>query len=97
MIGIYQCYCSQLGLFGTLEASNSICGDYYFKWLGGGATLISIFGIVIGLINTVSYFIIKLAANIIGFRTVHVKSRFIMVTAFIITFLNSSIVCSAFF
>jgi len=71
-----------------------VCWDYYFKYIGGGNIGFKLMGISIGLLNNISYFLIKFVAGKIGFRNTAVRNRFIFLASFIICYANSGLFVS---
>jgi len=53
--------------------------------------MLRIFGIVIGILNNISYTIIKIMANKVGFKNNVVRDRFILVCTFVISFANAGL------
>jgi hypothetical protein len=51
-------------------------------------------GIIIGLLNNISYFLIRFIAGKIGFRNTAVRDRFIFLTTFMISYANSGLFVS---
>lgn len=53
--------------------------------------MLRIFGVAIGLLNNISYILIKVMANKIGFKNDVVRDRYIFIATFLISFLNSGL------
>ena len=71
--------------------SENICWTYFFTDMRGGYWLLRIFGISMGILNNVSYVLIKVMANKVGFKNNVVRDRFIFVFTFVISFMNSGL------
>ena len=67
MTGLYQCYCMKEGIVSTIKGENALCAQYY-ALLGGGSSLPRVLGMIIGIINNITFAIIKGLSNLIGFR-----------------------------
>lgn len=95
MIGVYQCYCIQQGLFGTLSSEDSDnCNFFYFKWLGGHGVLVKLFGIIIGLMNNLTFFIVKFIGAKLRFKRSTHRSAFVMLATFMLSYMNSSLIAT---
>lgn len=88
-IGYYQCYCNQQGLLHTLfKGSDNLCWSYFMHF-GGGRWTIRLMGIVVGILNNLSYFLTKGLCFFVGFREKERRDRFIFLVTFFICYLNA--------
>jgi hypothetical protein len=79
------------GFFPTLGlGSSDICWDY-FTIFGGGTIAPRVLGMIIGILNNISFFVVKASSNAIGFRNIVVKQRFIFLSTFFISYINAGL------
>ena len=91
MTGIYQCYCqNHVSMFDSF-GKDDLCFDYYVLNASGGAYLKSLFGTVIGFLNTGSAKIIARFVSEIKFHTNESREIFVIVLTFVFLFANNGL------
>jgi hypothetical protein len=91
MTGIYQCYCqNHVSMFDSF-GKDDLCFDYYVLNASGGTYLKSVFGAVIGFLNTGSAKIIARFVSEIKFHTNESREIFVIVLTFLFLFANNGL------
>jgi hypothetical protein len=96
MTGVYQCYCQNLGWLKAFEqGSEEICWTFYFRFFAGGLLPVRMLGILVGLLNNITFAVTKALAYYIKFRSSELRDRFIFVVTTFLSYINSALFATA--
>lgn len=85
-----------MGLREAFKAWNDeICWTFYFKYLAGGALPVRLLGILVGILNNVTFAVTKKLAYYIKFRSSELRDRFIFVITTFFSYVNSALYATA--
>jgi hypothetical protein len=85
-----------LGLLEAFKAgSEGICWAFYFKYLAGGYLPVRLLGILVGLLNNITFAVTKKLAYYIKFRSSELRDRFIFVATTFLSYVNSALFATA--